>query len=94
MLPFKGKWDCYHIPLKSAKEGGYDIVMASSMLGLLPPAEIDSTFAESIELLSDKALWDNSKASIEKSLTRFEKAEIELKEDKYLFSIFLACIII
>ena len=90
MLPFKGKWDCYHIPLKSEKEGGYDIVMASSMLGLLPPAEIDSTFAGSIELLSDKALWDNSKASIEMALTRFEKAGIELKENEYLFSIFLA----
>ena len=22
MMPFKGKWDCYHIPLKAQYEGG------------------------------------------------------------------------
>lgn len=30
MLPFKGKWDCYHIPTKAAKEGAYDIIMAKN----------------------------------------------------------------
>lgn len=90
MLPFQGKWDCYHIPLKAETPGGYDIIMASSMLGLLPPAKIDSSYAEAIELLADKTLWDNSKASIENSLARFEKAGIELHNDEYLFSIFLA----
>lgn len=90
MMPFKGKWDCYHIPLKAEHEGGYDIIMASSMLGLLPPCDIDGIYAKAIGQLADKALWDNSKASIEKSLARFEKAGIELKEDEYLFSIFLA----
>lgn len=90
MKPFKGKWDCYHIPLKSETEGGYDIVMASSMLGLLPPSEIDSSYLETINLLEDKSLWDNSRKSIERSLERFEKAGIELKKKDYLFSIFLA----
>ena len=90
MKPFDGKWKCYHIPLKAEYEGGYDIIMACSMMGLLPPNDIDSTSAGAIDLLSDKALWDNSRSSIEKSLARFEKAGIELKENDYLFSIFLA----
>lgn len=89
MKPFDGKWKCYHIPLKAEYEGGYDIIMACSMMGLLPPTDIDSTSAGAIDLLSDKALWDNSRSSIEKSLARFEKAGIELKENDYLFSIFL-----
>ena len=81
MKPFDGKWKCYHIPLKAEYEGGYDIIMACSMMGLLPPTDIDSTSAGAIDLLSDKALWDNSRSSIEKSLARFEKAGIELKEN-------------
>ena len=38
MAPFKEKWDCYRVPLKAAEPGGYDVVMASEMLGILPPA--------------------------------------------------------
>ena len=43
MQPFKGKWDVYHIPLKASTENGYDIIMASKMLGLLPPVQVDET---------------------------------------------------
>ena len=32
--PFKGKWDCYHIPMTPKKSGGYDIIMATEMIGL------------------------------------------------------------
>ena len=37
MMPFKGKWDCYQIPMKAATPNGYDIIMASDMLGLISP---------------------------------------------------------
>ena len=26
MMPFKGKWDCYQIPMKAATPNGYDII--------------------------------------------------------------------
>lgn len=35
--PFEFKWACINVPIKSTKKGGYDVVMASSMLGFLPP---------------------------------------------------------
>lgn len=41
MMPLKEKWDCYHIPMKAEREGGYDIIMASEMLGILPPREVE-----------------------------------------------------
>lgn len=41
MMPFKGKWDCYQIPMKSATPNGYDIIMASDMLGLISPTKVD-----------------------------------------------------
>ena len=90
MMPYKGKWDCYHIPIKAETPGGYDIIMANNMLGLMPPDEIDGSFKEAIEMLSDSVLWEESKNAIAKALERFEKSGIELKEEEYLFSIFLA----
>ena len=44
MMPLKEKWDCYHIPMKAEREGGYDIIMASEMLGILPPREVDEQY--------------------------------------------------
>ena len=90
MKPFMGKWDCYHIPLKAQKEGGYDIVRASRMLGLLTPETIYDRVPEAIDLISDQSLWVNCRNAIEKALAGFEKAGIEVPVKDYLFSILLA----
>lgn len=58
MLPFKGKWDCYHIPIKATKEGAYDIIMANNRMGLFPPSKVNLTTKDWIEAISDQNLWD------------------------------------
>jgi len=90
MLPFKGKWDCYSIPIKAEREGGYDIIMASNILGLLPPKEINSSHKEWIRILSSKEIWNVCHDSIETSLNRFIEKGIELKVNDYMFSLLLA----
>lgn len=90
MIPFKGKWDCYHIPMKADKPGGYDIIMASDMLGILPPTEIDEGYREWIDALADETLWNACQRSVETALQRFVDMGIELKVNNYLFSILLA----
>ena len=90
MKPFQGKWDCYHIPLKAPTENGYDIVMASGMMGLLTPKKIDKAQEEEIRMLSSKDLWEKCQKSIEDSLACFTDRGITLPVKEYLFSIFLA----
>lgn len=90
MLPFQGKWDCYHIPLKASREGAYDIIMANDRLGLFPPSKVDRTTEAWIEAISGRKLWDACQRSIENALERFAGRGIELKVQEYLFSIFLA----
>lgn len=90
MMPFKGKWDCYHIPIKAEREGAYDIIMANNLLGLLAPTKVDESWADAIEALSDQNLWESCETSIENSLSRFENAGISLVEKEYLYSILLA----
>ncbi len=90
MQPFEKKWACYHVPLKAKKENGYDVVMASSMLGYLSPTQIDESQQGSVELLSDEGFWQTCQQAIEKSLRQFEEADIDLPVKEYLYTILLA----
>lgn len=90
MMPFKKKWDCYHIPMKAEKQGGYDIIMANHMLGLRDPEDIDETSRSEIAYLNSNELWENCERTIRKALGRFIDAGVELKLENYLFTILLA----
>ena len=90
MKPFEKKWACYNVPMKAEQPNGYDVIMASGMLGFLLPEKIDETWSESITLLDDNQFWDNCQKSIERSLKCFTDAEIELPIKEYLYTILLA----
>lgn len=90
MKPFEFKWACINVPIKAAQKGGYDVIMASSMLGILPPSEIDETQNEAINLISDDRLWKVCEKTIKNSLERFTKLGYELPVNDYKFSITLA----
>ena len=89
MAPFKAKWDCYHVPLHPAQPGGYDVVMASEMLGILPPARVDGSWADAVRRLADEELWRSSQQAVERALARFVERGIELRVQDYLFSVLL-----
>ena len=65
---FWKKWACYNVPMNAAQPNGYDVIMASGMVGFLLPEKIDEKSAESITLLSDNQFWNNCQKSIERSL--------------------------
>lgn len=90
MMSFQKKWDCYSIPMKAATPNGYDIIMASKMLGLMEPTKIDSSQQENIKLISDETLWAACKESITRALKGFEELGVELPVQEYVFSILLA----
>ena len=64
MKPFEKKWACYNVPMKAAQPNGYDVIMASGMLGFLLPEKIDEKSAEGIILLRDNQFWNNCQKSI------------------------------
>ena len=90
MKPFEKKWDCYNVPLKAKQENGYDVVMASSMLGYLAPGKVDESQEESIHLLSNNSFWESCQTSIEDAFSIFERAGVELPVQDYLYTILLA----
>lgn len=90
MAPFKGKWDCYHIPLKATKPQGYDIIMASEMLGIKVPQKITLETQKDIEQLKNNKVWEQCEVAVKNALALFEKAGINLRIQEYLFTLLLA----
>lgn len=90
MLPFKKKWDCYNVPMKAPTENGYDVIMASGMLGQLAPTKVDASQEDNIRMLSSDMMWAECQKSIERSLDLFSAKGIDLPVKEYLYSILLA----
>ena len=90
MMPFKKKWDCYSVPMKASTPNGYDVIMASSMLGHIAPNKVDKSQQKNIEQISSDLLWAACQQSIQKSLDCFAKSGIEVPVQEYLFTILLA----
>lgn len=90
MKQFEEKWRKYSIPLKAKQDGGYDIIMASDMMGYLVPQNINADSAESISLLADDTFWDACQKAIERSLHTFVENGIELPVREYIFTVMLA----
>ena len=61
---FEKKWACYNVPMKAVQPNGYDVIMASGMLGFLLPEKIDEKSAEGIILLRDNQFLNNCQKSI------------------------------
>lgn len=90
MKPFEKKWACYSVPMKAATPNGYDVIMASGMLGHMAPTVVDEKQKHNIELISDNALWERCELSIQNSLNCFIENGVKLPVQEYMFTILLA----
>ena len=90
MQQFEKKWEMYHCPLKAKQPGGYDVVMASGMLGYILPQKIGKKEEAYIDELADDKLWAACAASVEQSLMQFANMGIDLRVKEYLFTLALA----
>lgn len=90
MMPFERKWACYNVPMKAKTPGGYDVIMASRLLGHIEPTKVDETQKQNIQLIADNTLWEKCEMAIRKSLSCFTQHGIDLPVKEYLFTILLA----
>ncbi len=90
MMPFEKKWACYNVPMKAATANGYDVIIASGMLGHLAPTKIDDAQTENIEMISSDSLWSECQRTMEKALACFADSGIDLPVKEYLYTILLA----
>ena len=89
MKEFAHKWACYNVPIKAKQKGGYDVIMACSMLGYLVPSKVDESIYGEVTALGEDHIWTLCTKSIEKSLSTFLDAGISLKVKEYKYTILL-----
>lgn len=89
MNEFTHKWSCYNVPIKAKQKGGYDVIMANSMLGYLEPTKIDQSKVQEIEGINDDQIWNSCTEAIEKAVSVFIAAGIDLKVENYKYTILL-----
>lgn len=90
MKPFEKKWACYSVPMKALTPNGYDVIMASEMLGHIAPTAVDQKQQNNIKLISDNTLWEKCELSIQQSLNCFVEHGVNLPIKEYVFTILLA----
>ncbi|BBF44903.1 hypothetical protein lbkm_3642 [Lachnospiraceae bacterium KM106-2] len=89
MMPFSFKWQCIGVPIKAAKEGGYDVISFNTMGGGYHPSQIDLTKKAEVEQISSESFWKDCENSISRSLERFESIGIQLPVQEYCFTVLL-----
>jgi len=90
MKPFEFKWQCINVPIKAKHSGGYDVVMACSMLGFVEPKDVDISYSNELDLLSDDKFWNKCEDTISKSIKRFLDIGYTPQIDEYVFTVLLA----
>ena len=79
-----------NVPIVAKQKGGYDVIIASEMLGVLSPKDIDEKQKKNINVLSADKIWNTCKETIENSINAFIKEGYDLNIKDYKYSILLA----
>lgn len=90
MQPFQKQFDLYGIPIKAAKEGGYDVIMANEMMGFLSPKKIDESQLNHIAAISKESFWVDCQEALQGAADCFLKEGVLLPVQDYLYSVLLA----
>ncbi|MGE7693776.1 DUF2268 domain-containing protein [Lysinibacillus sp. NPDC094177] len=73
MQPMKTMWDYLNVPLKAAQPNGYDVVMASEMLGIWTPRKSIQQVKDNLPELIESRIFDEYQEVISKGIDEFEK---------------------
>ncbi len=73
MQPMKTMWDYLNVPLKAAEPNGYDVVMASEMLGIWTPRKSIQQVKDNLPELIESRIFEEYQEVISKGIDEFEK---------------------
>lgn len=89
MKPFKNMWNTINVPLKSTNPNGYDVIMASKMLGYLDLDEVKRGLYAINELEKINAL-KIADDSLHNCINFIEKYNLKINAQELLFGLYLA----
>ncbi len=73
MQPMKTMWDYLNVPLKSTEPNGYDVVMASEMLGIWTPRKSIQQVKDNLPEHIESKIFEEYQEVISKGIDEFER---------------------
>ncbi|MCL1702605.1 DUF2268 domain-containing protein [Lysinibacillus sp. Bpr_S20] len=89
MQPMKTMWDYLNVPLKATQSNGYDIVMASEMLGIWTPRKSIQQVKDNFPELIESGIFEEYQEVISKGIDEFEKRGYSIPLEEIYVNILL-----
>ncbi|HHT7202320.1 DUF2268 domain-containing protein [Bacillus cereus group sp. TH204-1LC] len=89
MKPFEKMWNMINVPLKAKKPNGYDVIMATDMLGYLNVSETE-TGRQALENLKEIQALQTAQNTLNHCIEFIEKNNININADELRFGMYIA----
>lgn len=89
MQPLEGMWQYLNAPLTPKTPGGYDVVMASEMLGIWTPRKNTSLIESNVASLKKTEIFAECRQVLRKSAQYFSEIGYEIPVDEFIVNILL-----
>lgn len=89
MQPLEGMWQYLNAPLTPKTPGGYDVVMASEMLGIWTPRKTTTLIESKVALLKETEIFAECRQVLRKSAQYFSEIGYEIPVDEFIVNILL-----
>ena len=89
MTPFKEMWDLINVPIKAKQENGYDVLMATKMLGYADVSN-DKQIQQGLSILKDNNAYVVADNAIKTCIENANKAGLKVNADEIKFGLYVA----
>lgn len=89
MAPFEEMWSLINVPIKAKQKNGYDVLMATNMLGYADISN-DIQIQQGLSILKDNNAHEVAKTTIETCIETTHKAGLRVNADEMKFGLYVA----
>ena len=89
MKPFEKMWNMINVPLKATQPNGYDVIMATNMLGYLDVSDTRNG-RQALENLKSIHILQTAKSTLKQCINFIEKNNLNINADELIFGMYIA----
>lgn len=89
MKPFEKMWNMINVPLKAKQPNGYDVMMATNMLGYLNVSDTQ-TGRQALENLKEIQALQTAQSTLKHCINFIEKNNLNINADELRFGMYIA----
>lgn len=89
MKPLEYMWNLINVPLKAKQDNGYDVVMASKMLGFADISE-DDYIKNGIDVLKANNAYEVANETLQTCINKANEANLKVNADNIKFGLYIS----